>query len=218
MPLISILFFSALVLLFHATCPGNASRLIQEIATFYPSYKNFSVIDKLTLGVLSTFSYILIYKEIIVLAFLIIMLFKSIKSKKIHIILISLIPFLSYVYGYYCIQWNLDGFVNGIVSRFANSPEFIPYDIYTFIYVLIILLEVACICFVMYNVLEFKNFIYVIIVLLAAFASRVILGFSATIFASQSRTFINMFMLFIIADVILLFNIKPELIGDKEEK
>lgn len=216
--LISILFFSALVLLFHATCPGNASRSIQEIATFYPSYNNFSIIDKLTLGVLSTFSYILIYKEIIVLAFLIILLFKSFKSKKIHVVLISLIPFLSYVYGYYCVQWNQDGFVNGVVSRFANSPEFVPYDLFTLIYILIILFEIACICFVMYNVLEFKTFIYIIIVLLAALASRVILGFSATIFASLSRTFINMFMLFILADVILLFDVKPQLGIDKEEK
>lgn len=80
--LISVLLFSTIVLLFHATCPGNANRSVQEIATFYPSYENFTIIDKLVLGVLSTFSYILIYDEIIVLTFVVIMLFKAFQSKK----------------------------------------------------------------------------------------------------------------------------------------
>lgn len=216
--LISVLLFSTIILLFHATCPGNANRSVQEIATFYPSYENFTIIDKLVLGVLSTFSYILIYDEIIVLAFVVIMLFKAFQSKKIQVIIVSLIPFFSYIYGCYSVRWNLDGFVNGIVSRFAGPSDYLVYDLNTFLYIFIILVEIACILFVLYNVLRFETFIYITIVLLAALASRVILGFSATIFASLSRTFVNMFMLFILADVILLFDIKPQLSIDKEEK
>ena len=68
-----------------------------------------------------------------------------------------------------------------------------------------------CIIYVMHKVLDFDIFIFTIIIVLAAFASRFILGFSPSSFVSGARTFIDMYMLLLIADIVMLFKIKPQL-------
>ena len=209
--LLGVMLFCLVSLLFHVTCPGNGSRTIAETAAYYPYYENYGLMDKIVLGCLSTFSFLINQKEYIVILFLLIISYLGLKSKKIVVGFISVIPILSFLIARISLRYSGTGSLSQMINRFMNPMNAIPYDFLTGIYIIIILIEAGCIIYVMHKVLDFDIFIFTIIIVLAAFASRFILGFSPSSFGSGARTFINMYMLLLIADIVMLFKIKPQL-------
>ena len=130
---------------------------------------------------------------------------------KIPLGFITVVPILSFLIARISLRYSGTGSLSQMINRFMNPMNAIPYDFLTGIYIIIILIEAGCIIYVMHKVLEFDIFIFTIIIVLAAFASRFILGFSPSSFVSGARTFIDMYMLLLIADIVMLFKIKPQL-------
>ena len=60
-----VLFCSIVSLIIIKLSPGNSSRFIQEIGTWYPEYSNYGILKKLYLGIVPTFA-ILIQNKIII--------------------------------------------------------------------------------------------------------------------------------------------------------
>ena len=54
----------------HIICPGNSMRQISEMQTWYPAYQNFDVLDKISIGIISTVTAILFDFRIIYIAFI----------------------------------------------------------------------------------------------------------------------------------------------------
>lgn len=210
-----VLLFSGAMILFHLTCPGNLNRKIVETNAYYEYYKNYDIKDKFVLGFLSTFSSIINRHEIIVVLFLSIVIFLGIRNSDIKVRIASIIPLSSYLLAILFLNFDSQGNVSTMINRFMSPMNEIPYDVLTMIYIFIILLETCLILYVLYKCLEWDVFLYSTIVILAAFASRFILGLSASIFVSGIRTFINLYVLLLMIDMILLFKIKPFC---KEEK
>lgn len=209
--LLVVTLFCLVSLLFHVTCPGNSSRTIAETTAYYPYYVNYNLLDKMVLGCLSTFSFLINQKEYIVILFLLIISYLGIKSKRIVVGFISVVPILSFLIARTSLRCFGTESLSQMINRFMNPMNAIPYDFLTGIYIIIILIEAGCIIYVMHNVLDFDVFIFAFITILAAFASRFILGFSPSSYVSGARTFIDMYMLLLLADIIILFKIKPNL-------
>lgn len=210
-----VLLFSGTMILFHLTCPGNLNRKIVETNTYYEYYKNYDIKDKFVLGFLSTFSSIINRHEIIVILFLSIVIFLGFRNSDIKVKISSIIPLSSYILAILFLNFDSQGNISVMIDRFMGPMNEIPYDVLTLVYFLIILVETCLIFYVFYRCLNWDVFLYSSIVILAAFASRFILGLSASIFVSGIRTFINLYMLLLLVDMILLFKVKPFC---KEEK
>lgn len=200
---------SLLMLGFHAFCPGNANRKMIEIQQFYPEFTRFSVIDQFVLGIVSTISIGLVSPVYIVFFWNVALLYLLIKKKgdiKDQLMIAGLMGI------------NL---LISISDRFSSLPVFnqiwrvfiryvatLKYMDYSKITLYLVI--VYFIIFVFVNLFEVKKylgnntFIIVSVIFMAAFCSRVLLGFSASIFASGRRTFINAYFLIIIATLICL--------------
>lgn len=201
------LIFLVVMLLFIFLCPGNALRKLSEINSWYPGFVNFNYPKQLLLGILSTLSTVINSTNASIYVFLLLLVligYKNKENKKLF--LISIIPLLVLAIFKNC----LIGLVNNPVGDIIKL-SLSPFDNFRFCltksFVLYALILIACaisIVYVLYNTLDRRLFIEVMIILLAALASRIIIGFSPTVYASNNRTFVFMYYLIILVDVLLI--------------
>lgn len=198
-------------------CPGNSLRNTLEVLSWYPEYENFGIIQKVYLALVPTFSVIISNKILIsIYAFGLYYYNKLNNSDNNHLLKYNLLLNL-------IITWGLTIFSSLLLDNFSvfNSfydvlnlqaiPDFTihPSDFYLFIPLIL-----AVIYFINLIYLTYKSFrdnkynVLLTIILLAGLASRFIMGFSPTIFASCERTAFYMFLVFIILILVILNNIK----------
>jgi hypothetical protein len=190
-----LLIICSLELIFILTCPGNDVRSLSEIKAWFPVYESYNLIHKLYLGIVPTASLILYQKVILFLFSLLLMIYTFINNKHEIVRILSVIvfsffmffgmfkqflintfPSISYFYNVIDIQ-------NGVVSGRTLS-NLLP---------LILIIIISLIIFILLLINYKKELLYPMI-FLASLASRMIMGFSPTIFASCTRT---MFILYI---------------------
>jgi hypothetical protein len=191
--MIVVFVFLVSMLLFHLTCPGNNARLVHEILNFYPEYATFTMTDKLILGITSMSRFILMRNPSMVVFLLVLTSFTIYRCKSIvdciltgalfiNTLVISLpfiaekVPIINNLYH------ALRLWETPVTSISENKSAVLLAVGYLFI----------ALGIVVYSLIKYihGDAFWVIIIILACMASKVIVGFSPTIFASGSRTVI----------------------------
>lgn len=196
---------SIIGIIFALTCPGNINRLNHEIVTWFNDFNNLNIIDKLLLSLNNTFDILMSKINYIFIMLYVVLTFYFIKNKN-KLYIISIILLL----GTLIIPWlnifNLNDIynlkhgsgINIIPILKLNSINYILSIIISIIYFISTIL-------LLYNIKNEKMKLLCPIIFIAAIFSRMIIGFSPTIFASSYRTgiFLNFLILMII---LLIFN------------
>lgn len=199
-----------LSLVFIATCPGNYARKNEEIATYYMNFGMLGIFDKFSLGLTSTVNHLLVHTNIVFLVFsLVSAVYIFMKYKNNLYRTTAFIPLvLGLVFGVFkdlaCKIFPYFGMFCEMISEeqlmltpgnYINFINFIPL-IMAFVVLGSILLNILLI---------FKNLKNNIALILYALGvmSRVVLGFSPTVFASTDRTFIFLEFAFIMITILI---------------
>lgn len=198
-------------LIFILTCPGNHARNASEIGKNFQNLEMLSLFDKISLGFTSTFGLIIGKGNIIYTIFtmlITIYIFNNYKDKLYRVV--AIIPFLSIMLMYYLspVTDNVFHFVDSFKDFITQEMVFLgPITSNNMLYVIpLIFAFVNFISIVLSLLLIFKNVNsnIALIVFFAGFASRLIMGFSPTIFMSGERTMI-FFEFAMIIDSILIW-------------
>lgn len=203
--LLVLFIISALSLVNVLVCPGNAVRNESETETWFPEYANFGIIEKTKCGIYLLISSCFGSLNIPYIIFSIIVMIEIIKKYKNFIIrTISIIPVIAGTAFTVFSPITANIFpvlytVNDVIMNGFNAME--TRLIWLLVYSMIL------VCLLISVVLVFKKnwktFI-LILVLGAGFASKFIMGFSPTVFASGTRTTFIMICSFIISIILIL--------------
>lgn len=190
-----------LSLIFILTCPGNEARDISEAATWFPEFAHLLFIQKFLMGYSSSLAkFVFEPNAVFMIAGILIFILVCFKEKNKYKRVIGSIPIVcSIVFGIF-------GFV---LAKFAPSiytpaNSMTQYGITKIIPLIILTISGLSFIFSIYICFKgrFKGLLCIYILLLG-FASRIAMGFSPTIWASNDRTFIYMYFSVIICSLIL---------------
>ncbi|HDV0786717.1 TPA: hypothetical protein RHJ67_002201, partial [Enterococcus faecalis] len=207
-------------LIFSLTAPGNTLRAANEINKWFPEYKNFNFLNKLDLGISSFGKPFFLDTNILFLVlFFIIFLLSYKKCQNYYVRILTSLPFFlnlviffgntmkqnfTYVNGNKrSMIWASSNLDNHFTKLGTKLSIFYPG---TWIVTFIILGLLLCLIIGIY--LSFddkKTAIFLAILMIMGFCSRVIMGFSPTVWASGMRTY---YILFIVVAIIVLTAIK----------
>lgn len=199
-------------MIFILTCPGNHARTNAEISNLFKDMNMLSFLDKVGLGFTTTMGLIIGKGNIIYTLFTLLIaiyIFSNYKEETLYKI-ISVIPFLSIILMYYIspITDNIFHFIVEIRKLLASEAVILsPATSNNMLYVVPIVFSfVSFISIVLSLLLIFKklNNNLALIVFLAGLASRLLMGFTPTIFSSGERTMI-FFEFAMIIDSILIW-------------
>lgn len=216
------LIISSLSLIFILTCPGNALRSVQETMVNYPEYAKFDIIQKIGLSFTTILTeYITNYNFILFVLCVIISIIVYKKYNKKIIIIISLIPIFTLLIFNYLSRFVLkmfpelsvirNVFLEDNIKRYVfDKPKILLLTLVSIIFLLIIVYVIIKVLKEKgkLNIKKFLERYYILIIFLIGLASRLIIGFSSSIFASGFRT--NIFFDFSIVSVIILLINKYE--------
>ena len=193
------LLLASIGLIFILTCPGHSIRTLEETKTWYKDFAHFGLIEKIYLGLVPTIGVLLQNKVILGLTFIILSLASFIYSKKnftkylsvFNIILTILLMIFrtSFLEMFPSLVKILD------IFNYQQAPDF--SNIKIFVAVPIAILIIVDLIYMILVIFKEKSLLPLLI-LLAGFASRFIIGFSPTIFASGVRTAFILYMSLII--------------------
>lgn len=197
-------------LIFILTCPGNYARNESEIINNFKDFEMLTVLDKIGLGLTSTNT--LLVGNANVLFFMLtglitIYIFSSYKEKLYRVIaaipflsslLLSFIPNITSNVFPFLVSFKKYFIMDGVMLTAANSNNLfytLPV-IFAFINLMCVILSIMII---------FKNLKnnIALLVFLVGLASRLIMGFSPTIFASATRTMIFLEFSMIIVSILI---------------
>ena len=198
--------FFGLYLIYQLMSPGNANRKVTEIALYYPEFKYFSLVDKSYIAVMSTICTGLLTCPFIIYFFnlsLGYLIYQSKGNKKEFILLVifSLINLIIRISG----KIPLLSTINCFFARYTETIKAINYlNLSSYIIILYFAIFTIFCFYLIYKYVSLTRFYIVGIILIAALCSRLVMGASASIFASTTRTFINSYFLIIIAGLFCL--------------
>lgn len=202
-------------IIYILSSPGNNARLNSEIINWMVDFRMWTFADKLYMGSITTLNHFIFSVNHIFLLFSI-LIFSLVCHKKsdISFRLLSLVPLAStFLERYFnsILPVKLIYFINGKLEYAAISSEYLinlqnASLLATYIPIIIsgfVLISIIISVFIIFGNSYCTIITYLILVL--GFASRVIMGFSPTLFASNVRTYIYMYfaILFI---MLMMFN------------
>lgn len=179
--------------IFILTCKGNVARNIQETKQWLPEFVNYSTFDKLQLGYTSTlkalfFEWSPLMMAFVLLVFVASMMKNQTTSKKI----ISSLPMIVYLIS---VKFNA-----AIDEKFDMQTG----ETYWPLILLLTVLLGVYIFGIWGSSSTFKEFLLVIFILTLGVGSRIMMGFSPTIWVSGARTYYFTYILIMIAGVELI--------------
>lgn len=198
-----------LSLIFIITCPGNYARKSDEIATYYMEFESFGLLDKVSLGLTSTVNNLLTNTNISFLVFSLIStvyIFNKYKNNLYRgISLIPLVMCLLFgvfkdifcrVYPYFGIFYESLINENTMLTaeNYLNFINFIPL-----ILAFVVLGSMLVNILIIFKKVNNKA----VIIYCIGVISRIMLGFSPTVFASTDRTFIFLDFTFLIISILI---------------
>ena len=209
-------------IVFVMTCPGNANRSLEETMTWFPQYPDYGLGDKLAIGYLSTMSYYVagLHSQMILLAFATVLMMALWEQKKkvggiiagmtcTALFLLGPVvreTFLIQIFGNYRGYYELLG--NEYLSKHDLCPHtsgLVFLEGFLFAVLLAVLVwELYC----LYG--KTGKMAICGIALLAGLLSRLMVGFSPTVYASGYRT--TMFL------TVILIMISARIIADMQER
>lgn len=192
------LFLSICSLLFILTCPGNGVRSIQETATWYPEFQNFNLIQKLALGLLSTISFTIFDLKLPFLVLSCMLFFLLYRHKNVFVRLNAFFPV--FVLGVFQFFPNVSSELFSFLAIFSSNMQkymtqvvYVSFDFSFLLGIFFSVFLILSIAISIYFVLredEGNAKYFMPLIYLAGVASRCILGFSSTLYASGERTFL----------------------------
>ncbi|MDO1605713.1 DUF6056 family protein [Lactobacillus sp. YT155] len=198
--------------IFSLTTPGNKLRYASELKHWFPDYAHFGLLRKLELGFSSTGKATFFDFNLSALLFFIVLALLSlliIKNK--YLKMMTLVPLITNIM-FYIFKINrpnpnsVDDLTNNFLKHFTNfgtdislkNPRSIMPDL--FILILLIITTVS-----IWLIIEnHKKALLIIILLAMGFASKFIMAFSPTIWASGIRVNFSLYVSLIMATLILL--------------
>ena len=210
-------------LIFILTCPGNAARTETEIKNQFKDFEMLTILDKIGLGLTSTMGLIIKNGNIVfaLMSMLIaVNIFLNYKEKLYRIV--ALVPVFSILTLSYFIRTVDEVFPYFSTLRGILVKEDIILtagncnNLFNVIPVMFACINFICI--IMSLLLMFKNLKnnMALLVFLIGFASRLIMGFSPTVFLSGERTMIFFEFAMIIVSILIWQEIIKK--TDKNEK
>ena len=189
-------------------CPGNKVRMIKETTRWFPAFAKCNILDKTYLGIVPTMG-ILLNNKIIIAFFASILLYATIiYSKHSYTKLIATITttlvFLFSIFKNILI--DIFPSFESVVSALQISGPPLELNYASCTAFLISVLIILGLIYMMLVVFKRKNLLPLFI-LLAGIASRFIIGFSPTIFASSTRTAIFLYMSIIIVTLFIIYKL-----------
>jgi len=201
-------------------CPGNKLRTLEESVRYFPMFAEFTLFDKLNIGFYTTMisfltSFDAIFLMFISLLFLTIMF----KYRDYKLGFVAIIPFLIWLifmpirallkspYGNLISENKFASFIVDVIK--IGYIESIPSE--TLWLSLALLIISLLILYSVIRAFDKPETMAVLFILVTGFISRVLMGFSPTVYASSYRTFIFMYFSLIIALIILLNKWLPQL-------
>jgi len=195
-----------------AICPGNKFRVLEEIH-YLPAFAKFTLFDKLNIGFYTTMinfltSFDAVFLMFISLLFLTIMF----KYRKYKLGFVAIIPFLIwFIFMPIRALSKFNSFAADIIK--IGYIESIPSETLWLSFALLIIFLL-----ILYSVLrayDKSEIVAVLFILATGFVSRVLMGFSPTVYASSYRTFIYVYFSLIICLIILVNKQLPQLMEKK---
>ena len=200
---------SILGLVFLLTAPGEANRFMLEIPKWYPTYEMLSFMDKMNLGLTSTMFHFIKSSEAMILYLffligLLVMVWNKYPNKYYYILM--MFNFIWIIIG---MHLNInEPIVTGMeIFEMINGTNIISFSGYLPISISILLLLWPCIgLYLIYNE-DNKKSLMIIFIYLFSFGDRFIMGFSPTVFASSTRTYLPVFIMLIFINSLIYINI-----------
>lgn len=194
-------------LIFIVTCPGNVSRKASEIVTWFPDYGNLSFFRKIEMGYSSTlFEFIMRVNWIFWFFAVVLFVCVFLKNKNIFYRVVSLIPILcNFIFSFFVKLFG--NYFPGLLEVKHSMTQYgtgLSLNPATWIPDVILSLVCISILISLYAIFEDKKmYIFTVFILLLGFASRMMMSFSPTIWASNTRTFLYMYISILICSIIL---------------
>lgn len=206
---------SIVSLTFILTCPGNQVRNIQETEKWYPIYADYGIISKIELGITSMMKYLIIDGRCFFIVFSLTIAYCVLKTNKnIISIIFGIVPLVGA---------TLTNILSGVLTNIFPNINYL-FELYSKkeliinvnnntqleIYIPMILYLLILISIVIDLYLIFKNTNkgrLTIFIFMVGLASRLIIGFSPTVFASSERTSVFFYYSLILIEILILTEI-----------
>ena len=181
------------LLLLILLCPGNHIRTIDEIASRWPEFATLGLIEKLSYGMATTFSRLFTYEWLYVFFCLALLLVSVVRKKRICVIASVLLIAQPLIYTLYATLYS----GSPITYLVLGSHQLPAAGSLHFVGLIVLgVLSVLLITWLLWSLFEHK--LLPPLIFLAGFASRMLLSFSPTLFASGTRTMFLFYMSMII--------------------
>ena len=199
---------SAAEFVFILICPGNAARKNQELINWMPNFGSFHLLDKVDMGFGDTMHHLIVSGNLMYLCYVsLLAVFVFLKTKDFKHRLAALFPaavnlcmvgFPDMLETYFPEFYKL--MKNGVLIR-GNNYQLAANYLPTVLYLALIgcmLISVIVVCESYYELLGQG------ILLALGLASRVIMGFTPTIYVSQERTFFYLYIILGVSGICLV--------------
>lgn len=198
---------SAAELVFILTCPGNAARKSQEIVNWMPDFGSYHLLDKISMGFGDTMHHLIVSGNLLFLCYVsLLAVLVFLKTKDVKRRLAALFPaafhlcMLGFSDSLKIYFPEFSGLMEKNVLIRGNNYQLAANYLPTVLYLAVIgcmMTSVIVICESWFELAGQG------MLLALALASRVVMGFSPTIYVSQERTFFYLYMILIVSAVCL---------------
>ncbi len=189
-------------------CPGNHMRSVSETITWMPDFVQYNMIDKAVMGFNSTMMYLL-NKSLVFAVFLVLLFVLTVvksgaypAKKRAVLRIFGIAPVLLLFAFQFCSTFFPVPFSYDYLSP-VKMPNPVNWSSVTS-YVPFVVLA-ALLCCILLTLLHLGNDVYTgleySVLFLLGLASRVVMGFSPTLYASEERTFMPLYAMLIVLTV-----------------
>ena len=191
-------------LFIHLLCPGNYERIFEDAGDYNKSFHKFSSLSFIQIFLYGFIgSFIGIKQTLFIEMFVVLLFLCGIKLKNKKVITVSSIPVVILLVKRIFVEFLPDSGISLFIKGFFSSSNIIhffssPNSSKLMCITLFILFLIFCsVEYVMYKYFDKKSFYYFNVILLTAFAIRLLFSWSPSMFTSQERTFVftNYFIL-----------------------
>ncbi len=212
---------SVIELIYIMVSPGNSQRTLIEQTRYLPQFPMFSFLDKITLGICNTFyRYIFTVSLPFILLSITLMVYIWKKYEETFYRIFGGLPLVSVVIFNFFRNYFYPEFGNKINELNTIQPisMFNFYKPSTYLFLSIIIVIVIVLFVDVYLIFENNTKTLIVLgILILGFGSHIIMGFSPTVFASSTRTFLFSDFALILSELMILIKMKSEIKGKSIE-
>lgn len=208
------IFISIINLYYVLSSPGTPKRFADEIVTWYPDYINFSLVERLYLGLSSTIvNRFFMGRNWLYIALVFLIIIMLLSKKSISALKTSCIGAIYFIPLFRALDF-FPAFLNRIFPVITDFPAFtgnFPLVSYSNWNTVLPYFHIIVCCFLPLTIMSGIYYAFdgrnekklFILIFLAGLLSRVMMGLSPTVYASSTRTFTFFDLSIIIIDACL---------------